>query len=485
MTVSTDKAKETFTGDGSTTVFAVSFRIFKEGDIEVTVDGTVQTLNTDYEVKNISGSSFDVDFGIGTAPANGTDVVVRRDLDFLQETDYRESDPFPAASHEDALDLLTMIAQQLDEASTRSLRAHLTETSIEDLPKPADRRNKFLKFEDDSNANPTAVGVSDLGSGNVLDEDNFASNSPDDAPSQQSAAAYIAATSIAKALADAKGDLIVGTAADTFARLPVGANGKVLKADSGQSEGVVWGNSHNTLSAKSSNYTLQSGDLATVLVVPIDISSGSVTITELALGSMSGIVKYVVVADDGNDTSTNEAIVNNSGASEVWTGVREGDYLYAAYDSTNRRILDHRESHQFYGALTSDQSVSASTAAQLTGFTALKHYGSIFASDEVTLPWDAEVEISTHIKTDVSSAQIRSATAKIIDTNEDTDGSTAGARGRAALAAGGVVTWPKQILASGADVEMWAFNHYSGGSSNVSGDGSDETQFQVTLRRLY
>ena len=39
---------------------------------------------------------------------------------------------------------------------------------------------------------------------------------------------------------DAKGDLIVGTAADTFTRLAAGTNGQVLTADSAEATGLKW-----------------------------------------------------------------------------------------------------------------------------------------------------------------------------------------------------------------------------------------------------
>ena len=45
---------------------------------------------------------------------------------------------------------------------------------------------------------------------------------------------------ILKTVVDAKGDLIAGTAADTVARLAVGANGLFLKADSTQATGLIW-----------------------------------------------------------------------------------------------------------------------------------------------------------------------------------------------------------------------------------------------------
>ncbi len=48
------------------------------------------------------------------------------------------------------------------------------------------------------------------------------------------------AAKIAASIVDAKGDLIVATAADTVARLAVGANDRYLRADSGEASGLEW-----------------------------------------------------------------------------------------------------------------------------------------------------------------------------------------------------------------------------------------------------
>lgn len=49
-----------------------------------------------------------------------------------------------------------------------------------------------------------------------------------------------AGAAVAKSIIDAKGDLISSTAADTPARLAVGANGTVLTADSAEATGLKW-----------------------------------------------------------------------------------------------------------------------------------------------------------------------------------------------------------------------------------------------------
>ena len=54
--------------------------------------------------------------------------------------------------------------------------------------------------------------------------------------------AFSVTNAILATIVDAKGDLIVGTGADTVGRLPVGTNGYFLKADSTAGTGLVWSN---------------------------------------------------------------------------------------------------------------------------------------------------------------------------------------------------------------------------------------------------
>ena len=155
MTVSTTTNRASYSGNGSTTAFAYGFKIFADADLTVIIRSsagveTTKTLTTHYTVSGAgTDSGGNVTFTTGNVPASGETIVILRELTLTQGTDYVANDPFPAESHEDALDRLTMITQQLDEAVGRSLKVSQTNViATSDFTTSAtDRANKILSFD--------------------------------------------------------------------------------------------------------------------------------------------------------------------------------------------------------------------------------------------------------------------------------------------------------------------------------------------------
>ncbi|WP_227654553.1 hypothetical protein [Klebsiella pneumoniae] len=116
MTVSTEVDHNQYTGNGVTTSFPYTFRIFKPSELKVQVADvdeniTVLTLDSDYSVTGAGIYSG----GTVVLPSplkNGWQILIARDLPATQETDLRNQGKFFAEVHEDAFDKLTMLIQQ-------------------------------------------------------------------------------------------------------------------------------------------------------------------------------------------------------------------------------------------------------------------------------------------------------------------------------------------------------------------------------------
>ena len=155
MTVSTTIIKSSHNGNGSTTTFAYNFKIFADTDLEVIIRSaagteTTKTLTTHYTVAgagDASGGS--ITFTTGNTPASGETVVIRRSIPQTQAIDYIANDPFPAETNEEGLDRTTMIAQQVSEATDRSIKLSRTNTmtSTEFTVGATERANKILAFD--------------------------------------------------------------------------------------------------------------------------------------------------------------------------------------------------------------------------------------------------------------------------------------------------------------------------------------------------
>jgi hypothetical protein len=97
---------------------------------------------------------------------------VFRKVPLTQEIDYQPNDPFPAETHERALDLLMMIAQQLQGEIMRSVHAPDDDPAELDmvLPNVAGRGGKLMAFDSDGlpvAAEGTEFGMLTTGSPNV------------------------------------------------------------------------------------------------------------------------------------------------------------------------------------------------------------------------------------------------------------------------------------------------------------------------------
>ena len=115
MTISSTTTKNSYSGNGSNKTFAYQFYIPTSTDIQVIVRSSTGTEtvksegtgSTNYAITGVgSGSGGNVVFV--TAPLSTDTVVLRRNTSKTQATDYVANDPFPAETHESALDKLTI-----------------------------------------------------------------------------------------------------------------------------------------------------------------------------------------------------------------------------------------------------------------------------------------------------------------------------------------------------------------------------------------
>ena len=170
MTVTTSAARVVHNGNGTTIEFAVPFRFLENSHVAVFLRDasggqTRWAENTQYTLAGADeatgGTLTVLTAPTDYTPASGETLVAVRAVPITQETDYVENDPFPAESHERALDKLTMVNQEQTERLDRTFTIPETDSAAGDFVLPGDtvRANRFLAF--DALGNPTvAVGTS-------------------------------------------------------------------------------------------------------------------------------------------------------------------------------------------------------------------------------------------------------------------------------------------------------------------------------------
>lgn len=125
MVLQTQVSSVIYAGDNVSVDFAVIYPFYEPGHLQVStgtgevgsVDSVLE-LGTDYTVTGGAGGEGTVT--LATPLPEGMKLAILRVVPMVQESAYPEAGRFPAASHERALDLLTMEVQQLQELFTRT-----------------------------------------------------------------------------------------------------------------------------------------------------------------------------------------------------------------------------------------------------------------------------------------------------------------------------------------------------------------------------
>ena len=120
MAVSTSYAPLTYSGNGVTTAFSVTWSFFTGSLVVTAIDATgvetVKTITTHYTVSggtDANGLPATGTVTMLTAPASSTSLRITRSTPKTQATVYTNGDAFPAKTHETALDKALLIAQEL------------------------------------------------------------------------------------------------------------------------------------------------------------------------------------------------------------------------------------------------------------------------------------------------------------------------------------------------------------------------------------
>src|SRR5882672_4604225 len=126
MTVTATSAKFPFTGNGATTVFPFTGRIFQASDIHVWASGAEIVVGFTVAFSTIPPYGGTVTFAV--APASPVPLLIERRTPRTQNTDWIENGGDSAASKEDAADRAMNVDQEQDDAISRAPKFPVTST---------------------------------------------------------------------------------------------------------------------------------------------------------------------------------------------------------------------------------------------------------------------------------------------------------------------------------------------------------------------
>lgn len=133
MTISSGTTKSgPYDGNGSTDTFAYNFLVYDQADLEVVLKSSagveaVKSISTHYTVTGVGSSSGNV--VMGTPPANGETLTIRRKQALTQGTDLTNQGAYVGETHERVFDETIQKIQQIDEEVDRSIKVGVSQAT--------------------------------------------------------------------------------------------------------------------------------------------------------------------------------------------------------------------------------------------------------------------------------------------------------------------------------------------------------------------
>ena len=312
------------------TTFAVPFEFFDNTDLNVYIDGTLQTITTNYTVSGGDGSTGSVSMSV-TGGASGSSVVITRDITLERTTDFPVSGAFNIVALNTELDRLVAIAADLEDQANRALQLTDFDAAVSlVLPDVDTRKGKTLAFNASTGAVEAGPSITDVQTVSAASTDIALL-----ADIQDGTIATNAITTLAPIQSDlaALGPIsanittVAGVAPNVTTVAGISGNVSTVAGDSThiQTLGPISGDI-TTVASVASNVTTVASNISSVNSVATNIASVITVANDLA----ETVSEIETVANDLNEASSEIDIVANNITNVNSVGAISGDVTTVA-----------------------------------------------------------------------------------------------------------------------------------------------------------
>ena len=312
------------------TSFAVPFEFFDNTDLNVYINGALQTITSNYTVSGGDGSTGTISMSV-TGSGSGTTVVITRDITLERTTDFPVSGAFNIVALNTELDRLVAIAADLEDQANRALQLTDFDANVSlVLPDVDTRKGKTLAFNASTGAVEAGPSITDVQTVSAASTDIALLADIQDgtiATNTLTTLAPIQSDLAALGPISANITTVAGVAPNVTTVAGISGNVSTVAGDSThiQTLGPISGDI-TTVASVASNVTTVASNINSVNSVATNIASVVTVANDLA----ETVSEIETVANDLNEASSEIDIVANNITNVNSVGAISGDVTTVA-----------------------------------------------------------------------------------------------------------------------------------------------------------